>query len=64
VDCLELSILKRRGPPLLNALELPARGKRLAALLNARKATAVGPAPSPAPGDRRSHALDRAASIA
>jgi protein ImuA len=64
VDSLELHILKRRGPPLLNSLELPARGVRLAALLNARKALAAGPARSPAPADRRSHGLVRAASIA
>lgn len=58
VDCLELSVLKRRGPPLPEPLELPARGQRLAALLNARKAG------SPAPVERRSHVLDRAAAIA
>lgn len=64
VDSLELSILKRRGPPLLNPLELPAHGARLAALMSARKAMTSGPASVPAPADRRSHVLDRTASIA
>jgi protein ImuA len=65
VDTLQLSILKRRGPPLLNPLALPARGQRLAALLDARKALVSNLASPPAsPSDRRSHVLDRTASIA
>lgn len=66
VDCLALHILKRRGPPLLAPLQLPARSSRLTALLQARKASASrGAAPVPAdPLDRRSHVLDRTASVA
>src|SRR5512140_359936 len=60
-DSLALHILKRRGPPLLAPLQLPSRGVRLAALLQARKGrldseSAATPADAP---DRRSHALDR-----
>lgn len=66
VDTLALHILKRRGPPLLAPLELPARSARLAALLQARKARASwGPAPAGADSlARRSHVLDRTASFA
>ena len=66
VDTLSLHILKRRGPPLLAPLELPARSGRLEALLQARKGrhfreTVSTPADSL---DRRSHVLDRTPSIA
>lgn len=66
VDTLWLHILKRRGPPLLAPLELPARSARLAALLQARKGLlSREPVATPAQSsDRRSHVLDRAASIA
>ena len=66
VDTLWLHILKRRGPPLLAPLELPARSARLAALLQARKGLlSREPVATPAESsDWRSHVLDRAASIA
>lgn len=65
-DSLALHILKRRGPPLLAPLQLPARGVRLAALLQARKIrlgseSAATPAD---PSNRRSHVLDRTPSLA
>lgn len=66
VDSLTLHIVKRRGPPLLSPLELPAHSARLSALLEARKARAsVGPAHTDADSrQRRSHVLDRTASLA
>jgi len=59
---MEVSILKRRGPPLLQPLLLQAHPARLAALLAARKTrrTAV---PLPV-DDGGSHVLDRTASLA
>lgn len=65
VDRMEVSILKRRGPPLLQALVLPAQPQRLAALLAARKArrpSSTGLKPVVAPAG--SHVLDRTASLA
>ena len=72
VDCLQLHIVKRRGPPLQAPLALPAYSSRLAALLAARKGRAA-PAPdsaSAAPDSalalalhRRSHVLDRPVTI-
>lgn len=58
-DALEVSILKRRGPPLLQPLVLPAQGTRLAALLAARRGrrNAVPVLP-------RDHVLDRSPSLA
>jgi protein ImuA len=64
VDSLELRILKRRGPPLESPLSLPAHSKRLAALLEARKARAARPSPAPLfPLHERSHVLDRTAAL-
>jgi protein ImuA len=67
VQTLQLTILKRRGPPLDTPLALPAYAARLAALLDARKrrasATPSG-APPAAPLHRRSHVLDRTAALA
>ena len=65
-DSLVLHILKRKGPPLLTPLQLPARGARLAALLQARKGRlAAESAATPADAsDRRSHVLDRTPSLA
>jgi protein ImuA len=64
VDCLQLRILKRRGPPLESAVPLPAHSARVAALLDARKrrGAAIGNAPAAPianPTHRRSHVLDR-----
>lgn len=66
VDTLSLHILKRRGPPLLSTLELPAHSARLSALLQARKGrSSSGPQPSTRDTSAgRSHVLDRTASIA
>ena len=59
-DRLEVSILKRRGPPLLQPLVLPAQAARLSALLAARKGRRSG-LPTVSPG---SHVLDRRPSLA
>lgn len=61
-QAMEVRILKRRGPPLLQPLRLPAHPPRLAALLQARKAKAA-PVPS-IPPEGRSHVLDRTAALA
>ncbi|HWI83390.1 translesion DNA synthesis-associated protein ImuA [Ramlibacter sp.] len=65
VDRMEVQVLKRRGPPLVHPLQLPAVSGRLAALLEARKARrpAAGPQPSPAGVPERSHVLDRTAAV-
>jgi protein ImuA len=64
---MELSILKRRGPPLERPLLLPAHPARLAALLQARKRRSSSVSvPKPVPdtvSGRRSHVLDRIAAI-
>jgi protein ImuA len=58
VDTLEVQVLKRRGPPLAQAVHLPARGPRLAALLASRSA---GLRAQPVPARKGVvHALDRA----
>lgn len=62
-QALEVRILKRRGPPLLQPLRLPAHPPRLQALLEARK-TKAGTPPIPLPTGSRSHVLDRTAAIA
>jgi protein ImuA len=59
-DRLEVSILKRRGPPLLQPLVLPAQAARLSALLAARRGRRAG-LPTVSPG---SHVLDRSPSLA
>ncbi|HEX2543403.1 MAG TPA: translesion DNA synthesis-associated protein ImuA [Ramlibacter sp.] len=59
---LELTILKRRGPPLLQPLVLSAQPKKLSALLAARKARrSIAPAEIPS---TPSHVLDRTATLA
>jgi protein ImuA len=63
VEQMEVSILKRRGPPLLQPLLLPAQPARLAALLAARKGRRL-PAPVVSSNDGGSHVLDRTASLA
>lgn len=59
-DSLEVTVLKRRGPPLLQPLLLRSQPSMLAALLAARGARR-SPQPIPATG---SHVLDRAATLA
>jgi protein ImuA len=65
IDEIEIEILKRRGPPLLEPVRLAAGSRRLAALLQARKNSRTAHATSdrfPAvPG--RSHVLDRTAAV-
>ena len=61
VEQLEVRILKRRGPPLLQPLQLPGQDARLRALLAARKSRRFT-APVVIPGG--SHVLDRTASFA
>jgi protein ImuA len=59
---LQVRILKRRGPPLLQPLSLQAQPARLSALLAARKSRRT---PPPAlPQRSGSHVLDRTASLA
>lgn len=62
---LELRILKRRGPPLLQPLLLRAQPARLAALLAARKGGRLVAQPQPLSlPTGGSHVLDRTASLA
>jgi protein ImuA len=57
VDQLELQVLKRKGPPLDHALQLPAQPARLQALLASRRRGGVTvPVPTE---ESRSHVLDR-----
>ena len=60
-DPMEVLVLKRRGPPLLQPLRLPAQPQKLSALLAARKARR--PAVS-LPTFTGSHVLDRTPSLA
>lgn len=60
---LEVRILKRRGPPLLQPLLLRSQPPRLAALLAARKARRGIPQPVSLPTSG-SHVLDRTATVA
>jgi protein ImuA len=61
-ECMEVSILKRRGPPLLQPLSLQAQPARLSALLAARKSRRKS---EPAlPQRNGSHVLDRTATLA
>lgn len=62
-EAISLQILKRRGPPVDTALELPAHPAGLAALLAARNGQGRAPAPSNPP-ERRSHGLDRFVALA
>ncbi len=59
VDRLEVQILKRRGPPLLQPLLLRSLPPRLSALLAARKSRRSAPVPVPV----GSHVLDRTATL-
>jgi protein ImuA len=59
---LEVSILKRRGPPLLQPLLLRTHPQKLSALLAARKVRRSAPLPLVSPTG--SHVLDRTASFA
>ncbi|MCG2592929.1 translesion DNA synthesis-associated protein ImuA [Ramlibacter sp. XY19] len=64
VEQMEVRILKRRGPPLLQPVVLAAQHPRLAALLAARKSRpAVQPAAVSLSSPGGSHVLDRAASV-
>ena len=63
VEQIELTILKRRGPPLLQPLVLGAQPARLAALLAARKSRRA-PASLQPLATRGSHVLDRTATLA
>lgn len=64
VDPMEVRIIKRKGPPAMQPLHLPATSRRLAALLQARRSLRRGgPEPLPAAGEERSHGLDRTAAI-
>jgi protein ImuA len=61
---LEVLVLKRRGPPLLQPVVLRAQPQRLSALLSARKGRRTGLPLEPAIIDNGSHVLDRTASFA
>jgi protein ImuA len=62
LDALQVTILKRRGPPLLEPLALPAHPARLNALLQARKGKRRTDAvPS---STRAVHGMDRTAALA
>ncbi|HEY0824878.1 MAG TPA: translesion DNA synthesis-associated protein ImuA [Ramlibacter sp.] len=63
-DRLEVLILKRRGPPLLQPLQLPSHPGKLSALLAARKARRSGPVLPAHLSPIASHVLDRTASLA
>ncbi|WP_354004950.1 translesion DNA synthesis-associated protein ImuA [Ramlibacter albus] len=58
---LQVRILKRKGPPLDQPVELPEHPQRLAALLQSRKGRAQPAIPQP---EERSHVLDRTLSLA
>jgi protein ImuA len=58
---LEVTILKRRGPPLLQPLRLPAQPQKLSALLGVRRARRTAAPTLPAGA---SHGLDRTAALA
>lgn len=60
-ESMEVLVLKRRGPPLLQPLVLQAQPRKLSALLAARKTRRSTPAPVDIPG---SHVLDRPETVA
>lgn len=65
IDALEVHILKRRGPPLVKPLVLPACSEQLAAVLAARRQRHTLPGASqPASLPGGSHVLDRTAACA
>lgn len=64
VDPMEVRIIKRKGPPAVQPLHLPATSRWLAALLQARRSLRGGAGePLPAAGVERLHVLDRTAAI-
>jgi protein ImuA len=64
IDRLEVEILKRRGPPLMQPIVLPAGPARLLALLNARKARRLqAGSDTSGPAGGGSHVLDRTAAV-
>jgi protein ImuA len=64
VEQMEVRILKRRGPPLLQPLVLHAQSPRLAALLAARKGRSSSvPVVLPSISSSVSHVLDRTATL-
>ena len=61
---MEVRIIKRKGPPVLQPLHLPATSRRLAALLQARRSLRADSREAlPVSGGERSHVLDRTAAI-
>jgi protein ImuA len=60
---LRVHVLKRRGPPLASAIELPAHPMRLQRLLDSRRRTGAAATPTSTPKDR-SHVLDRTVAVA
>lgn len=64
VETLQLTIVKRRGPPLETPLALPAHSARLAALLEARRRRGAAKAGAAIASPGRSHVLDRTAALA
>jgi protein ImuA len=64
VDRMEVRILKRRGPPLLQPLVLRAQPARLAALLAARKGRKANTGVTAPAAEGASHGMDRTAALA
>ena len=58
-EALRVHLLKRRGPPLVQSIELPSHPMRLQRLLESRKRGAA-----PQPTKSRSHGLDRTVAVA
>lgn len=64
-DELRVQVLKRRGPPLASAIELPAQPERLQQLLASRKRSRAAPSITTTITNRdRSHVLGRTVAIA
>lgn len=61
---LRVQILKRRGPPLAEAIELPSQPLRLRRLLEARTTTRIAARTTTTPQRDRSHVLDRTLTLA
>jgi protein ImuA len=64
VEQMEVQVLKRRGPPLLQAITLRAQSARLAAWLASRRARKSASPPSVASNEGSLHAMDRTAAFA
>lgn len=64
VDALQVQVLKRRGPPLMQTLVLPARCARLGALLALKDEAASSVRTQDADGEEGGDALDRLAAAA